>query len=269
MTSDSSYVIRSGVDARARLELLSRLCAPTTRDFLERTGATQAQRFLDIGCGIGAVAMTLAAAGARESWGIDVNAEVVACATTRCEQMGGSANFAVAGFDELGTGRWRDFDVVYSRCVLSHLPDPLPALQSMLRAVRPGGLVLVEDVEIAAVWASPPEPALDRHVALYLAAAHGLGARPDVGPLLAPTLRAAGADSVTASLAQPLLCNPLDLEIHARTMEAIAGPVIAQGLATALEVEDLVNRLEAWARQPHVVATLPRLVQVAGRRPGA
>jgi len=33
------------------------------------------------------------------------------------------------------------------------------------------------------------------------------------------------------------------------------------------EIDDLVARLDAWADEPGVVATLPRFVQVAGRRP--
>lgn len=264
---DDSYVIRSGVDALDRLELIARLFAPVTTDLLVRTGAVTAGRFLDVGCGIGDVAVRAAAGGVGEAWGIDVNADVVAGARARAERLGSAARFAVGSFDDLGTEPWTGFDVVSTRCVVSHLPDPVPALAALLRAVRPGGLVLVEDVEVAAVWSSPPEPALDRHVALYLAAAHGLGACPDVGPRLAPTLRVLGAEVVTVDLVQPLVRDPADLVVHARTMEAIAGPVVAQGLATGDEVAALVERLEAWAGEPGVVASLPRLVQVTGRRP--
>jgi hypothetical protein len=51
------------------------------------------------------------------------------------------------------------------------------------------------------------------------------------------------------------------------TMEAIAAPVIAQGLATADEVTELVAQLDQFADTRGVVATLPRVVQVSARAP--
>ncbi len=108
--------------------------------------------------------------------GVDINAGVVAGATERAARIGAPVTFSVAGLDDLGAGELVNFDVVYSRCMVSHLPAPVPALRSMLAAVLPGGWVLVEDVEVSAVWGSPFEPALARSVELYAAAARGMGA---------------------------------------------------------------------------------------------
>jgi hypothetical protein len=128
-------------------------------------------------------------------------------------------------------------------------------------------MILVEDVEVAAVWSSPPCDALARHAELYVAAAEGLGAHPKVGPELAGLLRGLGATHVRVDVVQPVLRRRADLRIHARTMEAIAAPVRALGLATDDEIADLVTRLDEWAATPGVVATLPRIVQVSARVP--
>jgi hypothetical protein len=56
---------------------------------------------------------------------------------------------------------------------------------------------------------------------------------------------------------------------HACTMEAIAAPVLAQGLATVDEVDALVGQLDELARTPGAVATLPRVVQVSARAPSS
>ena len=104
-------------------------------------------------------------------------------------------------------------------------------------------------------------------LASILAAAAALGASPRVGPELAPMLRDLGAEDVAVDIVQPVLRSPEDLRITPRTMEAIAGPVIANGVADADEVARLVARLDDWAEEPGVVSTLPRTVQVAGRRP--
>jgi SAM-dependent methyltransferase len=265
---DSSYVIRSGTDAYERLELIARLFWPTTEQLLARAGAFEAGRFLDVGCGIGDVAARVGSEGG-DAVGIDVNADVVAGAVDRSLRRGAPATFRVAGLSDLGVDEGCcDFDVVYARCVLSHQADPASGLASMLAAARPGGSVLIEDVDVAAVWSSPPCGALARHVDLYLAAARGLGAHPDVGCQLATLLRGLGADDIDVHLVQPVLHGREDLQIHARTMEAIAGPVVAQGLATDAEVSALVAELDEWSTTPGVFASLPRIVQVSARVPG-
>jgi SAM-dependent methyltransferase len=259
---DASYVIQTGASARDRLELIARLFWPTTETLLTRNDAFSAGRFLDVGCGIGDVASRVG-----HGFGVDINAEVIDAARERCSVTGAAASFRVAGFSDLGDDDLRDFDVVYARCVLSHQSDPRTALARMLAASRPGGQILVEDVEVAAVWSSPPNDALTRHLELYVAAARGLGARPDVGSHLAPMLTELGATDVSVDVVQPVLRTPADLRAHACTMEAIAGPVIDQGLATADEVAGIVAQLEEFAATAGVVATLPRVVQVSARAP--
>jgi SAM-dependent methyltransferase len=262
VSEDASYVIRTGAGARDRLDLIARLFWPTTEPFLTRNDALGGGRFLDVGCGIGDVASRIGGA-----LGIDVNAEVIDAARERCDGTGASATFRVAGLSDLGDDDYRDFDVVYARCVLSHQSDPRTAIAHMLAAARPGGRVLLEDVEVAAVWSSPANAALTRHLDLYVAAARGLGAQPDVGAELAPLLTDLGATDVHVDIVQPVLRIPADLRAHACTMEAIARPVIDQGLALADEVAALVAQLEEFALTPGVVATLPRIIQVSAFAP--
>ena len=266
MPEDASYVIQSGADAHDRLELIARLFWPTTETFLEHAGALDVDRFVDVGCGIGDVTCRLANQGI-DALGIDANAEVVELATARAANLVAPAAFRVDGLDELGTGDLGDADAVYARCVLTHQSDPATGLAHMLAAARPGGLVLVEDVEVAAVWSSPPNAALRRHLELSVAAAHGLGARPDFAAEIAPTLAALGATDIQVEVLSPVLRTPDDLRAHACTMEAIAQPVLAQQLATAEEIAELVAQLDEFAATPGVVATLPRVVQVSARAP--
>jgi SAM-dependent methyltransferase len=267
MDEDASYVIRSGAGARERLELIARLFWPTTETFLAGTGALGVDRFVDVGCGIGDVTCRIGASN-KHAIGVDVNAEVVDLAIERAAALGARATFHVGALTELATHHdLADADAVYARCVLTHQSDPAAGLAEMVTVARPGGLVLVEDVEVAAVWSSPPNDALRRHLELYVAAAHGLGARPGFACEIAPTLAALGATDIHVDVIQPVLREPADLQAHACTMEAIAQPVLAQGLATAEEIATLVAQLDELASTPGVVATLPRVVQVSARAP--
>lgn len=211
--------------------------------------------------------MRMITAGADAAVGIDINAEVVAFAQVRAAALGSAVTFRVAGIDDVGGADLRDFDVVYARCVLSHLPDPRVAMAALWRGVAPGGLLMIEDVEVAATWGSPPSAALDRYRELYVAAANANGASPAIGAELASFLHDQGATDVEVDLNQPVLRTPADQMIHAATMDAIAEPVITRGLATEEEVDGLVRVLIDYARAPGTVSTLPRIVQVSGRRP--
>lgn len=267
---DASYVIQTGAAAHDRLELIARLCWPTTESFLDRAGAFDVARFVDVGCGIGDVASRVAEHGVSAVVGIDVNTEVVAAASERAAHRGSHAVFRTGGLDDLGVDAdLYDFDAVYARCVLSHQSDPAKGLAAMVAAARPGGMILVEDVEVAAVWSSPRCDALVRHIELYVAAALGLGAHPGIGCELAGLLRDLGATDVDVDIVQPLLREPVDLQVHARTMEAIAEPVVEQRLATEAEVAEIVAALDQFAATTGVVATLPRIIQVSARAPGA
>jgi len=55
--------------------------------------------------------------------------------------------------------------------------------------------------------------------------------------------------------------------LGAADMEAIAAPVIEQGLATDAEVAEIVADLDRFAETPGVFASLPRMIQVRARIP--
>lgn len=71
------------------------------------------------------------------------------------------------------------YDLVHCRALLLHLPDPASALRRMARAVRPGGLLLVEDADYVTMVAADPNHALgprfDRAIADCCTALHDAG----------------------------------------------------------------------------------------------
>ena len=57
--------------------------------------------------------------------------------------------------------------------------------------------------------------------------------------------------------------------INALTMENIAPAVLADGLASRQEIDEVVRELYEFATNPNTVAGTPRVVQAWGRRPAA
>ena len=54
---------------------------------------------------------------------------------------------------------WGTFDVAHARFLFEHVPDPLAVVRGMLRAVRPGGRIVLEDDDHACSACGPRRPA--------------------------------------------------------------------------------------------------------------
>jgi 2-polyprenyl-3-methyl-5-hydroxy-6-metoxy-1,4-benzoquinol methylase len=98
--------------------------------------ASQARRVLDVGCGNVALARRLADAG-LDVTGVDWDPKAVQLASKRVPQ----AHFEVARFSDQPPAC--DFDAVVSTEVIEHLFDPDELLQFALRALRPGGTLVL------------------------------------------------------------------------------------------------------------------------------
>jgi hypothetical protein len=70
-------------------------------------------------------------------------------------------------------------DLAYVRLLLSHRAEPMAALRAMGAAVRPGGVVAVEDLFTGTLRSDPPAPALERLQEVYSATVRFHGGDPD------------------------------------------------------------------------------------------
>jgi SAM-dependent methyltransferase len=97
---------------------------------------------LDAGCGPGLVSAALLDAGHRVV-GVDLSAEMIARARSRCAPHGDRARFErISLHDPELTG---PFDATISRYVLHHVTDPTAFLRRQVDLLRPGGVVVVSD----------------------------------------------------------------------------------------------------------------------------
>jgi SAM-dependent methyltransferase len=114
----------------------SRLVA---REFVAWLQVPPGSRWLDVGCGSGALTETvLAEAGPESIEGVDTSEAFVAYAASRVTDP--RASFAVADAQALDRPD-AAYDAVASSLVLNFLPDPARGAAEMRRVVRPGGVV--------------------------------------------------------------------------------------------------------------------------------
>jgi SAM-dependent methyltransferase len=115
----------------------SRLVA---REFLAWLALGPNLRWLDVGCGTGALTQTvLTQASPREVLGIDPSEGFIAYARDRTRDP--RATFKTADARGLAAADAALFDAAVAGLVLNFIPDPVAALTGMARAVRPGGTV--------------------------------------------------------------------------------------------------------------------------------
>jgi ubiquinone/menaquinone biosynthesis C-methylase UbiE len=76
------------------------------------------------------------------------------------------------------------FDLVYARFLLTHLDDPSHAVAAFYRYLRPGGLVIVEDIDFNGYFTYPESEAFQRYKELYCKVVSRRGGDPNIGPRL-------------------------------------------------------------------------------------
>lgn len=268
MADSNHYAIRGGIEGRERLRTLSRVMHASTSSLLDRLNLHDGQICLDVGCGGGDATLEMArrVAPLGRAVGVDIDQTKLELASQEARQQG-IANVEFRSLDiRTGDGS-ADFDVVYSRFLLTHLSDPANAVSAFCRHLRPGGFVAVEDIDFDGSFAFPASRAFARYRELYCAVVRGRGGDPTIGPRLPLLLEDCGFEHVEACVVQPIgtrgevkLMNPL-------TMENIADATVQDGLATREEVDHVVRELYEFAADPKTITGLPRVVQAWGRRP--
>jgi ubiquinone/menaquinone biosynthesis C-methylase UbiE len=183
---------------RRLVERLERLY--TTRDVLRRRevvrgalGARPGDRVLDVGCGPGFYVTELLAVVGREGSvaGVDTSADMLAVAAKRAE---GHSNVQ---FHEADATSLPVPDASFERAlcvqVLEYVRDVPAALREMHRALRPGGRVLVWDVD----WATVSWHAIDQRLTRRMLAAWDKHlTHPSLPQTLAAQLRNVGFEDV-------------------------------------------------------------------------
>ena len=264
------YVLRGGRAGAERLHLLNRSKWPTTEQLLGSVGLRAGMRCLDVGCGSGDVTLKMAALVGEggEVVGVDSDRAILRLAEQEAERLGLPVVFRHLDAEELAEES--AYDLVYARYLLSHLPRPERVVEAMARALRPGGLLVVEDVFFPGHVCYPANAAFDRYLQLYQAAARSReGGDAAIGPRLLGMALDAGLAEVRVGLVVPTFRDGEGKRVAQVTMEHIREAVVGGGLATSSEVDAIVAELGAFAADDRTLMSMAPTFQVWGRKAGA
>ena len=259
------YVIAGGAEGKSRLKILSRVMQPYTQDFFQRLGITSGMYCLDIGCGGGDVTFELANLVGEKGRvvGLELDETIVRLTQQDCQQLG-LTNVQLKVADALSLDEQNQYDLVYTRFLLTHLSHPQKVIEKMKMAVKPNGFVAIEDLQFSGHFCYPDCPAFDRYIQLYQQVVINKGGDPEIGSKLPEMLKKAGFKEVNLNLVQPTFMKGEGKLIAQITMEKIRSAILEQGLSSSDEIETIILELKEFAQNSETIISLPRIFQVCG-----
>jgi SAM-dependent methyltransferase len=253
---------------RDRLRALESLFDGASTRRLTGLGVREGWRCLEVGCGAGGIARWLArrvgSSGRVVATDLDIR-------FVEGHDLGNlEARRHDIMTDALAEGA---FDLAHARAVVMHLPDHQGALERMVAAVRPGGWVVIEDLDFGGPMATalarysvPAEHAplverIYRAAETVLAAA---GADASFGTRLVAGLQAAGLEHVGGEVHTPVVAGGTEHWVRG-SIQQLAERLEGTGLVSA----DEVARFLSLAADGSSHYTPPFMVTAWGQRPPA
>jgi SAM-dependent methyltransferase len=248
--SGSLYGLGHSDQELERLEVQARLIEPMTRRWFVEAGIEPGMRVLDVGSGVGDVAMLVAdlVGSTGEVVGTDRSNTPLAVAADRARSLS-LENVQFVQGDPRGLSFDEPFDAVVGRYVLMFQPDPAQMVRALTKHLGPGGLVVFHEPYREALWSYPPVPTYDRALELVNDALLGTGADPRAGIKLHSIFVAAGLPAPTMRL-ESLIAGGSgcwdNINFEVGPLRSILPEILRLGLSTESEVD-----IETLAERAH------------------
>ncbi|MGW5426634.1 methyltransferase domain-containing protein [Streptomyces sp. NPDC004059] len=263
MTSSDGYLLDNRQnEAAERFDAFAALFDPTTFRHIEAFGIGLGWRCWEVGAGGTSVVSWLArkVGPTGQVVATDIDTSRLAAAARPPVEV---RVHDVGAEEPPGEG----FDLVHARLVLVHVPDRERALRSMIQALRPGGVLLIEDADPALQpLICPDEYGPEQRLANRLRQGFRKllaerGADLSYGRKLPRLLREAGLSRVEADAFFPVT-SPACTALEAATVRQIRDRLVTAGLATDEDVDQHLANVESGGMD---LATAP-MISAWGRK---
>mgnify|MGYP001591266687 CR=1 FL=1 len=111
---------------------------PLRANYIDRHSPVAGKDLVDVGCGGGILAESMAQRGARVT-GIDMGEAPLSVARIHREESGIEVDYRQCTAEQLAAEQGGTFDIVCCLEMLEHVPDPAAVIQACAELARPGG----------------------------------------------------------------------------------------------------------------------------------
>jgi SAM-dependent methyltransferase len=247
-----------------RLHIQAAPMAADTAIMLERIGIRAGWVCLDLGCGPGGITALLSERVGKSGRVVGLDGDPVFLDHAR-RQAPENVEF-VAGDAYRSQLPGGTFDLVHMRFVASTAGEPEALLREAIRLARPGGVVALQEPDMATLNCYPPHPAWDRLRSALIAAFASVGSDISLARRLFGLARRAGLEDVHY---RPFLLGFRSTDPMAdylpSTVESLRRTIIDRSLLAEGELDAALADCRVHLRNPDVVSTLYTVAQVWGQ----
>jgi 2-polyprenyl-6-hydroxyphenyl methylase/3-demethylubiquinone-9 3-methyltransferase len=118
---------------------------PLRLEWIDSRTSLKGKTVLDVGCGGGILAESMAARGARVT-AIDMGEAPLSVARLHLKESGHSVEYLRSTAEQLAQEKPESFDVVTCMELLEHVPDPSAVVGACAQLVKPGGAVFFSTI---------------------------------------------------------------------------------------------------------------------------
>jgi len=258
----TDYLLAGRASELERLQLQSIVWEPAARALLSKLSPGTGLRAVDLGCGVMGWLRALSAwvGDSGHVTGTDVDERMLAGAKDFVERERLS-NVALVK-DDLFNSQLppHTFDLVHSRFQIAPLGRAGQQLAAYTRLLKPGGILVIEDPDLASWRINPIGPAVQKLIALIERGFESAGGNFNSGRELPAIVRKAGvephvlANVVALEPGHPYLRLPLQFAASLRPR--------LEALISVAELNRLLEQAEAELTHPEAWGTTFTLIQI-------
>jgi ubiquinone/menaquinone biosynthesis C-methylase UbiE len=249
------YVLGNSIHEQERLKMQAEFLQQWSEQFFLSAGLEPGMRVLDLGCGMGDVSLLAAKllGPSGRVTGIDRDRVVIEKARERIRDEGSDAQIEFLHTDLFSFHADSRFDAVVGRYVLLYQPDPVAAIRHAAKQVRPEGIIVFHEMDMANPIQCYPDGTLFAETyALITETFRRSGHWTDLGLQLTRLFLDAGLPWPTIKAEVPVGGEPGSFIYRwlSETLRSLLPRIEEYGLDSAdnLQIDTLVTRMEAEAR---------------------
>jgi len=152
--------------------------------------------FLDVGCGPGIIAKAVTSISNTEVVGVDLNRERF----QSVDNLGISKLMFIEGNIESLPLKTNQFDVAFSRFLFEYLPNKELALGEMVRVCKPGGTIILQDLDFQLNLHYPIDPSFQGNIDRVLKKLEETGFDSNVGRKLYSLMYKNGLENISIEI---------------------------------------------------------------------
>ncbi len=211
--------------------------------FLDKFLTNENMSVLDVACGTGAISAYVAQKTKGKVTGVDLEPARIEANNSTYPKLT-NLNFEQADVFKLPFAD-NTFDLCYCRFLLTHLANPLGAIEEMRRVTKPGGTVVAHELFQDAIWMVPPRPTFQKVFSIWKDKRSALGQNHSLGLQLYGLFAKAKFQSLEVQFLSNTFVGTdpttkLYLENLKGIIKTLKGGLLAKDLSD--QEEDLVNR---------------------------